>query len=166
MRWLPVLLLLLHAPAEARPPTLDFELYDLQSDRLVRTATLRRSSRLVLVDFFSQSCKPCRKSLPAWRKLHRSHARSGLALVIVAVPDDMTDREAALGRLQRLFRHEPVPFDVVWDKYLLVARRYGVLHERSLRLPRAFLLDGQGKLLLQDARPEPIIAQVRRRLAQ
>lgn len=163
IRLLPALALLAFAlPAAARTDRVDssFELYDLRTDRLVRLARVRRGADLVLVDFFSVSCRPCRRALPAWTKLLTRHPR--LKLVLVAVPDS-DDREAALRRARRYFKRHPVPFPVVWDKYLVVAKRYGVARQGTVQLPRVFVLDRGGKLLLRAREPRPVIELLRSR---
>lgn len=144
-------------------PSFDFELYDL-SDRLVRLQALRRASRLVVVDFFSLSCKPCRRALPAWKKLFARFASRGVAFVIVALPDDEDDRDRAYRRVQRFFKGQALPFSVVWDKYGLVARRYGVLKKGSLILPRAFIVSSGGKVVHQGMAPKAVGLQIKRRL--
>jgi peroxiredoxin len=156
-------LLAASSPARAEPPH-DFELYDL-ADRLYSLQRARRASKLVVVDFFSESCKPCRQALPAWRKLHARHAARGLALVIVAVPDD-DDRSAARAAIDRVFRESPVPFPVTWDKYGRVAKQYRVARRGKLVLPQAFLLAASGALLRKSASVEAIAAEVARRLGQ
>jgi peroxiredoxin len=117
-------LLLAAGPVQAESSH-DFELYDL-SDRLVSLSRLRSAARLVLVDFFSETCQPCKAGLPALRRLHARFARKGLALIIVAVPGG-DDRGQALRATERVFAGQPVPFPVVWDKYRRVAAQYGVV---------------------------------------
>ena len=155
--------LLLSAPRPARGESpYDFELYDL-ADRLYSLQRARRAAKLVVVDFFSVSCRPCRQALPAWRKLHARHAARGLTLVIVAVPDD-DDRSAARAAIERVFRQSPMPFPVTWDKYGRVARQYRVARRGKLLLPQAFLLGASGVLLRRSASVEEIAAEVARRL--
>jgi peroxiredoxin len=144
--------------------THDFELYDLLGDRLVSLARLRSTSKLVVVDFFSESCKPCKEAVPAWRRLHTQHAARGLAVVIVAVPGVETDRETSRAEIERFFRASPVPFTVVWDKYGVVAKQYKVAHKGKLLLPQAFLLSSAGSLLRKAATVPPIAAEVAKRL--
>lgn len=137
-------LLLVGGPVRAES-TYDFELYDL-SERLVSLSRLRSAARLVLVDFFSETCQPCKAGLPALRRLHARFAQRGLALIIVAVPggDDLGKARLAT---ERVFAEQPVPFPVTWDKYRRVAVQYGVVRGRALQLPRAFLLTRNGALL-------------------
>jgi len=157
--------LLLPAPSPARAePAFDFELYDL-ADRLYSLQRERRAAKLVVVDFFSPSCQPCKRALPAWRKLHAQHGARGLALVIVAVPDD-DDRSAARAAIERVFRETPMPFPVTWDKYGRVAKQYGVARQGRLLLPQAFLLGTSGALLRKSASVEAIAAEVAKRLRQ
>lgn len=140
----------------------DFELYDL-ADRLYSLQRARSAAKLVVVDFFSDSCTPCKQALPAWRKLHARHAARGLALVIIAVPVD-DDKDAARAAIERVFRDSPMPFPVTWDKYGRVAKQYRVARQGKLLLPQAFLLASTGALLRKAASVEVIAAEVAKRL--
>jgi peroxiredoxin len=155
---------LVATPLQARAGSYDFELYDLLGDRLVSLARLRSAAKLVVVDFFSESCKPCKEALPAWRRLHGQHAARGLALVIVAVPGVEADRETSRAEIERFFRATPVPFTVVWDKYSIVAKQYKVAQKGKLLLPQAFLLSGTGTLVRKSSTVPPIAAEIARRL--
>ncbi len=141
----------------------DLELYDLD-DRLVSLKRLRKGARLVVVDFFSASCAPCKRALPAWQRALKHHAAKGLALVVVAVPDGAADRSQELARVKRVFSRLRPRLSVVWDKYSLVARRYRVARAGSLELPQVFLIDPRGKLLLRAVEPGPVLAEIKRRL--
>jgi thiol-disulfide isomerase/thioredoxin len=132
---------------------LRFALYDF-SDRLVRSEHLQRKHKLVIVEFFSHDCKPCKSAMPAWIKLHRRYGKQGLGLVVVAVAGDASDREQAERITRAFFARQPVAFPVVWDKYNLVAKRYGVAKQGGLSLPQAFLLSAAGKLLGQARQPQ------------
>ncbi len=159
------LLLLLpaaRAGAEAEPRH-DFELYDLD-DRLLSLRKLRLGAKLVVVDFFAESCAPCKAALPEWKALHRRFAARGLVLVVVAVPDDESDRSAALARVARYFKERALPFPVAWDKYRRVAKQYGVARGDSLTVPQVFLLAREGALLLRAEKVAPIREAIERRL--
>jgi peroxiredoxin len=160
------LALLLVLPAlegRAEDSAHDFELYDL-GDRLLSLKKLRASAKLVVVDFFAESCAPCKAAIPAWKEIHRRHGPRGLALIVVAVPDDESDRAAALERVARYFQRQGVRFPVAWDKYRRVAKQYGVAREASLSVPQVFLLDREGALLLRTDKVAPIREAIERRL--
>ncbi len=140
----------------------DFELYDL-GDRLISLAKLRAGAKLVVVDFFSEICKPCREALPAWRRLHQRYAARGLAVVVVAVPGG-EDREAARRQLEQILRETPVPFPVVWDKYTRVAKQYKVVRDGAVQVPQVFLLSGAGALVKRGTATAPIAAEIAKRL--
>jgi thiol-disulfide isomerase/thioredoxin len=149
--------------ADPEPPY-DFELFDL-SDKLVNLAKVRSTARLVLVDFFSEVCPPCKAALPALRRLHKRYAGKGLAIVLVAVPGN-PDRAEAHRATQRIFDEEPMPFPVVWDKYRRVATQYRVVQKNALQVPRAFLLSDRGALLRRVVTATSLESELTRRLRQ
>ena len=129
----------------------DFELYDLTS-RLVSTSRLRGQpeTKLLALDFFSDSCKPCKKAIPEWKKLFKEYEKKGLQVVIVSVRQD-DDVPTARKKLKKFFGDNPVPFPVVFDKYNMVAKQYGVVSQDggSASLPMVYLVDKNGKRLLK-----------------
>lgn len=139
----------------------DFELYDF-ADRLVSLKRVRAEARLVVVEFFSEVCKPCKAALPRWAALERRFAGRGLRVVVVAVPPGDADREEA--RAASYFKGEGLGLVALWDKYTVVARRFGVAKGESLRLPQAFLLDGAGRLIAQSGEVAPLEREIVKRL--
>lgn len=132
-------------------PSYDFDLYDLRG-RLFSLARVRREAgvKAVVVDFFWEGCKPCKKALPGWTRLYREHKSDGVRVVVVGVraADDLA---SAREKLKSYFTANPVPFPVVFDKYNLVAKQYGVATAdgNSVSLPQVFVLDSEGKLLFK-----------------
>jgi thiol-disulfide isomerase/thioredoxin len=163
-RWVAALFVLHALPAQARAAgPFDFELYDL-SERLVSLKKLQQGAKLVVVDFFSESCKPCKEAMPAWRRLHEQYSGRGLVLIIVAVPGVESDREVSKSEIDRFFKEKPVPFPVAWDKYSIVAKSYKVAQKGKLLLPQAFLLSNAGKLIRKSPTPKAIEAEIAKRL--
>lgn len=150
--------------ARPEPPAHDFELYDL-ADNLYSLERIRGGSgvELVAVDFFSVDCVPCKKAIPEWRALHDRFQSKGLRVVIVAIPMQ-DDRDVAARRLGRFFERQPVPFPVVFDKYSMVARQYGVADDKGAKLPQAFLVGRDGKLLAQSEGHEKVVRAIEERL--
>ena len=127
-----------------------FELYDL-SGKLYRLVQMAQEEdvKVVVVDFFWDGCKPCKKALPKWKKLYDKYSDKGLRIVIVDVRagDDLKE---ARKKLKAYFKEHPVPFPVVFDKYNMVAKQYGVVGpDNSVSLPRIFLLGKDGTVLMQ-----------------
>jgi len=150
--------------AKDEPPVHDFELYDL-ADNLYSMGRVRSGPgvELVAVDFFSVDCVPCKKAIPEWRALHDRFQSKGLRVVIVAIPMQ-DDRDLAARRLGRFFDKQPVPFPVVFDKYSMVAKQYGVADDKGAKLPQAFLVGRDGKLLAQSEGHEKVVRAIEERL--
>lgn len=129
----------------------DFELYELGSKLFSMSRTRSASGvKLVAVDFFWDRCKPCKKALPTWRKLHEKYHDRGLRIVLVSIRQE-DDVPSARAKLQQYFAQHSVPFPVAFDKYNLVAKQYGVTSDssNSVSLPQVFLLDKEGSLVLK-----------------
>ncbi len=151
---LTLLVLLTCLPAvQAEPPAEPnrfFELYDI-AGRLFRLKQFASEEgvKVVAVDFFWDGCEPCKKALPKWQALHDRFKDKGLKVVIVDVRagDDIA---TAKRKLKAYFKEHPVSFPVVFDKYNMVAKEYGVVAaDNSVSLPQVFLLDPKGRSLLQ-----------------
>lgn len=144
----------------------DFELYDLD-DQLVATSVLRQEpgARALVVDFFQVDCLPCKEGLAEWAEVYRGRQAAGLRLVVVAVPGAEAPAEA-LTRVTAYFHAHEVPFPVVFDKYGVVAKRFGVATADRVEVPRAFLLDRSGALVADGRSPADLKAPLRKQLAK
>ncbi len=132
-----------------------FELYDI-AGKLFRLEQFSRDpeTTVIAVDFFWDGCVPCKKALPKWTALYQKYRSRGFRVVIVDVRAD-DDIATAKAKAKAYFKEHPVPFPVVFDKYNVVARSYGVVTAaNSVSLPQVFLLDPAGKQLLQTPRCE------------
>jgi thiol-disulfide isomerase/thioredoxin len=141
------------SPAPPDGPRDPFELYDL-AGKLFRLEQFSKApeTTLIAVDFFWDGCAPCKKALPKWAALYQKYHSRGFRVVIVDVRagDDIATAKA---KARAYFSKHPVPFPVVFDKYNVVARSYGVVDsDNSVSLPQVFLLDPTGKQLLQTPR--------------
>jgi peroxiredoxin len=65
-------------------PAPDFALQDL-SGRSVRLSDLK--GKVVLVEFWATWCPPCRASIPALERLHRTYNEKGLVVLGVSLDD-------------------------------------------------------------------------------
>lgn len=121
------------APEPAPPLAPDFTLRALDGPN-VRLHELR--GRVVLLNFWTSGCVPCRELAPHLQQLHERHGADGLELLGIAVDGD-TARAAQAARRQAP-RH-PVLFDA--DQQ--VARAYALD-----TLPTVHVVDRDGRLRL------------------
>ena len=71
----------------------DFDLYTLDDNLFsLEKVRMKKDTKVVVVDFFSIYCEPCKKALPEWEKLYKKYKKKGLKFVVVALPveDDRT----------------------------------------------------------------------------
>jgi thiol-disulfide isomerase/thioredoxin len=99
-----------------------------------------RSRAVVLLDFMTTSCPPCRKSVPGLIDLQARYAADGLELVGV-VCDDLPagDRLAAAERYRRDHQLNYALYTEPGPRPGAVQQRFGVT-----AYPTAVLLDGEG----------------------
>lgn len=135
------------APPSAPSPLLertapDFARAAIDGSR-VETAAWR--GRVMLVDFFSEHCVPCAKSLPALEELHRNEPQ--LAMVGISEDDDAEGARRMVARYR-------LTFPVVHDAEHALAGRY-----RVGELPATFVVDARGVVRWHGAAGEA--AQIR-----
>ncbi len=142
----------------------DFELFTLE-DKLYKLERERSAegSRLVVVDFFAMSCKPCRDGLDAWSELHRKASGRGLRMVVVALPEG-DDRAASQAKLREFFKQKGLAYPVVFDKYSKVAKQYGVSSDGEAKLPSAFLVDRAGRVVAKGRDAGALTGEIEGRL--
>ncbi len=143
-------------------PDLDFELYNL-GDTLYDTAQIRANPavKLLVVDFFSIHCEPCKKALPEWAALYKEYRAKGLEIIIVVLPME-DDREKELQKIEAFFKKNPIPFALTYDKYKLVGKRYGVVTDKGTALvPQSYLIDKTGKLILRTEGHEAVVQKIK-----
>ena len=109
----------------------DFELESLDG-RILRLADYR--GQVVLLNFWSTTCPPCREELPEIERLHRAHARSGLAVVAVSV-------SGRASTVRDYISPRGLTFSIGLDSDLTVARSYKVG-----AIPHTVLIDRAGMI--------------------
>ncbi|HOD08819.1 MAG TPA: TlpA disulfide reductase family protein [Myxococcota bacterium] len=149
--------------AARSPARTSFELYDL-SDKLFSLDKVRSEpgTSVVVVDFFSMACAPCKRAMPRLSELGRVYQAAGLKVVVVAVPAG-GDRGAELERIRGFFEPISPSFPVVFDKYSVVARQYGLISNGSASLPRSFIIDSSGGMVAEFEDMEGLAAAIERR---
>ena len=93
--------------------------------------------RPVLVSFWSTTCTPCMREMPAKTALHRRYEPAGLVTLAVAMAYDDPAQVAAFARARLL------PFDVVVDSDGMLAQAF----DQTQTTPTKFLIDPQGRIV-------------------
>lgn len=83
--------------------------------------------KLLVVEFYATSCKPCMKAVPEWKKLHDKYASKGLRFVVVSADENKCDKPPNWspdksfcdieGDIQKMFNVNDLPtsFLFSWD---------------------------------------------------
>jgi peroxiredoxin len=90
-----------------------------------------------LVNFWSTSCAPCIRGMPALADTHHRYQARGLDVVAVAMSYD------APSQVQAFTRREALPFRVGFDPVGEVARGFGGVNAT----PTTYLIDRQGHVV-------------------
>jgi peroxiredoxin len=97
----------------------------------------RPQGRVRLVNFWSTSCGPCLRGMPALADTyHRYHDR-GFDVVAVAMSYDAPDQ------VQAYAHREALPFRVGFDPVGALAHAFGGVRAT----PTSYLIDGQGRIV-------------------
>jgi len=96
------------------------------------------SKKLLVVSFFANYCKPCKKELPFLNKLYEKYKDKGL--LILAVNTD-SDKEE-INKVIEFINENKLSFPVLKDSYNLIAQRYQIE-----LFPSMFLIDSTGKIV-------------------
>ena len=117
----------------------DFELPSLDGDEMVRLTDFR--GKIVMVDFWSSWCPPCRQESPALAAAYQDFRDQGVEFVGIAIWD--VDSET------RKFRDAfELDYPIVIDSNGSVAVEWGVVG-----LPEKFFVDREGRVVKKYAGP-------------
>ncbi|MDP6823935.1 MAG: TlpA disulfide reductase family protein [Dehalococcoidia bacterium] len=120
-------------------PGADFELQSIDGDEMVRLSDMR--GKIVLVDFWSSWCPPCRQESPALKAAYDDFRDQGVEFVGIAIWD--VDSET------RKFRDAfELEYPIVIDSRGGVAVDWGVVG-----LPEKFFVDREGRVVKKYAGP-------------
>ena len=118
--------------AVEQQPAPDFAKSDL-SGSMVNLSELR--GKVVMLDFWSSWCPPCRQEAPALARVYREYESRNVEFVGVAIWDDPGD----VGRYAQEF---DLPYPNVLDEKGQIAINYGVSG-----IPEKFFIDARGTLV-------------------
>ena len=140
-----------------------FELYSM-SGKLLSTEEIMKKSgaNYLIVDFFSLICEPCMKSLPKWDKFYKENKAKGFEFILVSLPAQ-GDIKKVKKDLKNYFKENKFSFDVVFDKYSKVGKKFGAVDEKTedVTLPMIFVLDKSGKILFKTSSYDEAISKIK-----
>lgn len=146
---------------------LSFELYTLD-DRLYSSAGViaKPDTGMLVVDFFSIHCEPCKKALPEWEKAYQKYKDKGLRFVVVALPVE-EDRDAEFKKIREFFGSYKYSFPVVFDKYSITGKKFGIVDkDGSATIPQIFILDKNGQVSFKNASHLEIMKKIEPAMAK
>ena len=139
-----------------------FELYSM-SGKLLSTEEIMKKSeaKYLIVDFFSLICEPCKRSLPKWDKFYKENKGKGFEFILVSLPAE-GDRKKVEKDLKNYFKENKFGFDVAFDKYSVVGKKFGVVEKSGdVTLPMIFVLDKSGKILFKVSSYDEAISKIK-----
>lgn len=111
--------------------------------------------KVVLLNFFSYYCGPCRKEYPHLQRFHTQYGKDGLT--VVSINDDEKVAEAAA-----FGKEINATFTVVHDPKSAILKKFGVLgYPTNIVIGR----DGKVKSVVESDKPELIEAAFKKALA-
>jgi len=110
----------------------DFTLPSVDGGESVTLSDLK--GKPVLLVFWATWCGPCRRELPALKKLEEEYGPKGLRIVAVSIDYRQSRKSVAAFK-----KRYDIPYRVVWDEDSLVSEKYGVS-----AVPTNVLVDPQG----------------------
>ncbi|MBR6244000.1 TlpA family protein disulfide reductase [bacterium] len=139
-----------------------FELYSMSGKLLSSEEIMKRAeTKYLIVDFFSLICEPCKKSLPKWEKFYIENRAKGFEFLLVSLPA-LGDRKVVEKDLKKYFKENKFGFDVVFDKYSVVGKKFGVVEKSGdVTLPMIFVLDKSGKILFKAESYDEAISKIK-----
>lgn len=108
--------------------------------------------KVVLIDFWASWCVPCRKTVPALKKLYSTYKDKGFEIFGVSLDTDANDWKAAV-------KQDIIPWTQVLDTSGETAGAWNVNY-----IPRTFLLDKQGKIIAVNPTEEELQKQLQKLL--
>jgi len=100
----------------------------------------REPKKVIILDFFSTVCDPCKRELPHLARLYRKYKDRKVSLVVVGY------RQKSETLVPYLKTKKLTDLLVLSDLYGIVSKKYGAEKARVARLPRTVVLDGGCKV--------------------
>jgi|GEM_PF-1956403 len=112
----------------------------------IQAELARPGVKLLVVEFYATTCKPCMRAVPKWKALHNKYQKDGLRFIVVSAEEDKTcSRPPA-------WSPDKTICDEDWD----LTETMGVQ-----KLPTSFLYSWEGKLAMKSHQVLPVEDAIR-----
>ena len=119
-----------------------------EAGQAAEIGVLKKGHQYVLVDFWASWCVPCRKSIPALKKVYADYKDKGLQIVSISI-----DKKE--GDWLKAQQEEKLP----WPSFLDHGATANAWKVQAI--PAMFLLDEQGKVVLENMSLEEVIIKLK-----
>lgn len=119
-----------------------------EAGQAAEIGVLKKGHQYVLVDFWASWCVPCRKSIPALKKVYADYKDKGLQIVSISI-----DKKE--GDWLKAQQEEKLP----WPSFLDHGATANAWKVQAI--PAMFLLDEQGKVVLENMSLEEVITKLK-----
>ena len=102
--------------------------------------------KLLVVEFYATTCKPCMAAVPKWKALHKKYKKAGLRFIVVSAEEDKTCSRPP----------EWSPDETLCDADWSLMEKMGVQ-----KLPASFLYSWEGKVAMKSHQVEPVEDAIR-----
>lgn len=99
----------------------------------------RFDGKVVVIDFWTSWCVPCRRSFPWMNEMHDRYADSGLVIIAVNVDRELENAAAFLAKY-------PAKFEIIYDPKADLAKKYEIEV-----MPTSLVIGRDGELLERHA---------------
>lgn len=137
-----VLSLSASALAATRAPNFKLEGVDGKTYELKEVA---KNNKLVLIDFWEVSCKPCKKLMPHLQNLYDIYKPAGFKLIVIS-----RDTSLTMAKVKPFVATEKWTFPVLYDPDQVTSKAYQVKFS-----PVTFLVNSKGEILFQHSGFKP-----------
>lgn len=137
-----IVAVLIPAVAAERVPNFKLEGVDGKTYEL---KVIAKDCKVVLIDFWDSSCKPCRKMMPHLQTYYEVYQPAGLEVVVIA-----RDTTLTVSKVKPLVAAEEWTFPVLYDTEQKVSKAYHVKYS-----PVSYVVSNKGEILFQHAGYKP-----------
>jgi len=134
--------ILIPAHAAERVPNFKLEGVDGKTYEL---KVIAKDCKVILIDFWDSSCKPCRKMMPHLQTYYEVYQAAGLEVVVIA-----RDTTLTVSKVKPMVAAEGWTFPVLYDTGQKVSNAYHVRYS-----PVTFVVSNKGEILFQHAGYKP-----------
>jgi len=97
-----------------------------------------QKKKLLILTFYANYCKPCKRELPFLNTLYRKYKDKGLMIIAVNTDKDKDEIE----EVKKFIKENNLEFPVLRDSFNIISRRYSIEN-----FPTMFLIKSDGKII-------------------